>query len=118
MTRVEAGVFLSGSDNESVWLPTFWLDVFPTTNAEYARFAAATGRPAPRHWPGGKCPDDLFDHPVVWVTWHDAAAYAAWSGKSLPTNQQWEKAARGLKAAPTRGETGERTRSATSASPA
>lgn len=97
MTHIEAGAFLSGPDDVSVGLPAFWIDVFPVTNAEYARFTTATNRPAPRHWPGGKCPDDLFDHPVVWVTWHDVAAYAAWAGKALPTSQEWEKAARGPK---------------------
>lgn len=97
MVYVEEGFFLTGEDSESMWLPGFWIDVFPITNAEYARFAAATGHPLPRHWPGGRCPDEVFDHPVVWVTWRDAAAYAVWADKSLPTSQQWEKAARGPK---------------------
>lgn len=95
MALVEAGVFFSGPDNEPVWLPAYYIDVFPVTNADYSRFVAATAHPAPRHWPKGKCPDGLFDHPVVFVTWHDASAYALWAGKRLPTSHQWEKAARG-----------------------
>ncbi|MEE4585272.1 MULTISPECIES: formylglycine-generating enzyme family protein [Streptomyces] len=75
----------------------FRIDVFPTTNAAYERFVRATGHRSPQHWPGGRCADGLFDHPVVWVTWHDAAAYARWSGKTSPTARQWEKAARGPK---------------------
>jgi len=94
MTLVEPGVFLRGRDNEPTWIDAFCIDVFPTTNADYARFAAATGHPSPIHWTGGHCPDHLIDHPVVFVTWHDACSYAAWAVKSLPTSQQWEKAAR------------------------
>ena len=40
---------------------------------------------------------ELATHPVVWVTWHDATAYARWCNKALPTSRQWEKAARGPK---------------------
>ncbi|WP_107046686.1 SUMF1/EgtB/PvdO family nonheme iron enzyme [Streptomyces albus] len=95
MALVEAGIFLSGSENAPVWLPDFYVDVFPVTNSDYARFIVATGHRPPRHWPKGKCPDSLFDHPVVFVTWHDAQAYATWAGKGLLTGRQWEKAARG-----------------------
>lgn len=95
MTLVEAGVFLCGPDDKPIWLPAFYIDVYPTTNADYGRFIAATGHRAPMHWTDGRCPEDQPDHPVVFVTWRDAAAYAAWAGKSLPTSQQWEKAARG-----------------------
>ncbi|MFE9435828.1 formylglycine-generating enzyme family protein [Streptomyces sp. NPDC006640] len=73
----------------------FHIDTFPTTNADYARFCAATRYPAPEHWEKGRCPRELYDHPVVHVTWCDARAYANWAGKSLPTAEQWEKAARG-----------------------
>ncbi len=95
MTLVPAGIFLCGRDNEPVWLDAFLIDVHPTTNADYARFARATGHTTPSNWPDGRCPVAVHDHPVVFVTWHDATAYARWAGKSLPTSQQWEKAARG-----------------------
>jgi formylglycine-generating enzyme required for sulfatase activity len=97
MVAVGEGIFLAGPENKPTWLEAFSIDVYPTTNADYARFVRATGHRAPQHWPDGKCPDSIFDHPVVWVTWHDAATYAEWAGKTLPTGQQWEKAARGAK---------------------
>ncbi|TQL23564.1 formylglycine-generating enzyme required for sulfatase activity [Streptomyces sp. SLBN-134] len=97
MVPVEEGIFLAGPDNKPTWTNTYLIDVHPTTNADYARFVRATGHRAPQHWPEGRCPDSVFDHPVVWVTWDDAAAYAAWAGKALPTSTQWEKAARGSK---------------------
>lgn len=95
MTLVEAGMYLSGPDNEPKWLPAFYIDVFPTSNADFQKFVDATDHPPPAHWEDGRCPEDLLDHPVVFVTWHDAAAYAEWAGKELPTARQWEKAARG-----------------------
>lgn len=97
MTMVEAGDFLRGSDNESAWLPSFFIDVFPVTNAEYAKFVVATDRKPPEHWNNGRCPEHLFDHPVVFVTWRDATAYAARAAKELPSARQWEKAARGTR---------------------
>ncbi|MFE2294547.1 SUMF1/EgtB/PvdO family nonheme iron enzyme [Streptomyces sp. NPDC059452] len=97
MALVEAGTFLCGEKNEPVWLPSFYIDVFPVTNNDYARFVTATGHEPPQHWHRGKCPEATLDHPVVFVTWHDASAYAAWAGKELPTAQQWEKAARGTR---------------------
>ncbi|MFE2043170.1 formylglycine-generating enzyme family protein [Streptomyces sp. NPDC059477] len=95
MTLVEEGIYLSGPGNRSVWLDSFLIDVHPTTNDDYARFVREIGHPPPNHWPNGRCPAALAGHPVVWVTWHDATAYARWAGKTLPTEQQWEKAARG-----------------------
>ncbi len=98
MTLIEKGVFLSGADNEPTWLPAFYIDVFPATNVDYARFVAATSHKSPDHWKNiRQPPDDLFDHPVVFVTWHDASSYAAWAAKTLPSNQQWEKVARGTR---------------------
>ncbi|MFD7861396.1 formylglycine-generating enzyme family protein [Streptomyces sp. NPDC059783] len=95
MTMVEAGIYLSGPDNRSVWLEPFVIDIYPTTNADYELFVLATNHRPPQHWPDGRCPAALATHPVVWVSWLDAAEYARWAGKSLPTARQWEKAARG-----------------------
>ncbi|MDT0616218.1 SUMF1/EgtB/PvdO family nonheme iron enzyme [Streptomyces lancefieldiae] len=95
MTLVEEGIYLAGPENRSVWLESFHIDIYPTSNEDYAKFVLATGHRPPQHWPGGHCPVVLATHPVVWVTWHDANAYAQWAGKSLPTARQWEKAARG-----------------------
>jgi formylglycine-generating enzyme required for sulfatase activity len=97
MALVGAGVFLCGERDEPSWLASYYVDVFPTTNADYLRFAAATGCTPPKHWPGGICPAELLNHPVVYVTWADAAAYARWADKSLPSAEQWEKAARGTR---------------------
>ncbi|MFE4540365.1 formylglycine-generating enzyme family protein [Streptomyces scopuliridis] len=97
MTLVAEGIFLSGADNRSVWLDSFLIDIYPTTNEDYRKFIAATRHRPPRHWPGGRFPANLATHPVVWVTWNDASAYAHWAGKALPTARQWEKAARGSK---------------------
>lgn len=98
MLRVPAGEFLYGDKKEKVSLPEFWIAKTPVTNAQYKKFIDATPKqPVPRHWdaktrtyPAGKA-----DHPVVYVSWHDAQAYAAWAGGQLPTEQEWEKAARG-----------------------
>lgn len=97
MVKVDASVFLSGPSNEPVWLPAYYIDVHPVSNADYARFVAATGHGPPQHWRDGQYADGRADHPVVFVTWKDATAYATWAGKELPTGQQWEKAARGTR---------------------
>lgn len=95
MVLVPGGEFFAGTGNEPLSLPDFYIDVYPTTNADYERFIDATGHPPPLHWGDDRFPQKLANHPVVFVNWHDAHAYATWAGKALPTGAQWEKAARG-----------------------
>jgi hypothetical protein len=95
MVRIPAGAFLYGKKKEGRYLDEYWIDKTPVTNAEYGRFVTATSHQPPQHWNGNTPPKELADHPVVNVFWHDAQAYAAWAGCQLPTEEQWEKAARG-----------------------
>ena len=95
MVRVAGGTFLYGDDKSSLSVDEFWIDKTPVTNAEYARFVTATHRTPPVHWKGEVPPHEIADHPVTYVDWNDAVAYAEWAGKRLPAEQEWEKAARG-----------------------
>lgn len=79
-----------------IHVDAFLLDEHEVTNGEYARFVAATKRRAPIHWPGGVARADDAQRPVTNVSWDDAQAYARWRGKRLPTEAEWERAARGL----------------------
>ena len=76
-------------------IPAFYMDVHEVTNAHWDRFVEAHGIAPPQYWLKEDRPDDFDDLPVLNISWYEAKAYAKWSGKRLPTEFEWEKAARG-----------------------
>lgn len=108
MVEIPAGPFTMGTDsgepNEApaheVDLPAFMIDKFEVTNADFAIFVEATDyktqaeKQGTRNWRMAYT-EGKYNHPVVYVTFEDAKAYCAWAGKRLPTEVEWEKAARG-----------------------
>jgi len=105
MVRIPAGKFIRGTNSRmadegpqhSVSLDAFSIDIYEVTNLQYKRFIDATKRKSPDHFRNRTYPNGKADHPVTYVTWYDAEAYCAWAGKRLPTDQEWEKVARGTK---------------------
>jgi len=125
MVWVPEGPFIIGGTDADWEVPLqvvhldhgFFIGRTPVTNGEYARFVEATGYVTLAEkeggWDGkaskfvkgfdwrhpegpGSSAEDRMDHPVVQVSWDDAAAYAEWAGARLPAEEEWEKAARGI----------------------
>jgi formylglycine-generating enzyme required for sulfatase activity len=111
---IPEGEFWMGSDKKQdpnaqdhelpqheVYLDEYWIGRYPVTNLQYQVFVQATGHAAPPGWRSKKIPKGKEQHPVVNMSWQDAAAFCQWASQTtgqkirLPSEAEWEKAARG-----------------------
>jgi formylglycine-generating enzyme required for sulfatase activity len=104
MSYVPGGEFMMGRDDgkseaekptHKVSVQAFFMDIYETTNEQYAAFVKATNHKPPTEWKNGAYPKEQAKFPVVGVNWNDANDYAKWAHKRLPSEEEWEFAARG-----------------------
>ena len=105
MVHIPSGSYTMGSHDEdsprnqrpahTVYLSGYFISKTPVTNQEYREFVLCTGHREPIHWQRGTFPVGMGKHPVVNVSFQDASAYAAWRSVRLPSESEWEKAAKG-----------------------
>ena len=99
MVLISKGEFTMGSKNHSdeiphqVVLDGYYIDKYEVSNGRYRDFMKAADHPAPAYWDDPRL--NKTDQPVVGVNWYDATAYCEWTGKRLPTEAEWERAAQG-----------------------
>jgi formylglycine-generating enzyme required for sulfatase activity len=103
MVYVRGGTFMMGRDQgddaerpaHQVTVAPFYIDLYEVTNEDYEKFLQATSHRAPMTWTNAVYPSHAAHKPVTGVTWGDANAYARWAKKRLPSEEEWEFAARG-----------------------
>jgi serine/threonine-protein kinase len=103
MVYVPGGSFMMGTDHgdeyqkpaHQVTVKPFFIDVYEVTCAQYGRFVQETGHQVPFNWSTNNCPNGESNLPATGIDWYDARAYASWANKRLPTEEEWEFAARG-----------------------
>lgn len=102
MILIPEGEFIMGSEEfgpespqHKLYLPAYYIDKYPVTNAEYKRYMDDTRALPPRHWGGFDVPEGFENHSVHRISWFEAVMYAEWACKRLPIEAEWEKAARG-----------------------